>query len=135
MRFQLLNYSILLILIYLVVFLKIDTFHLRWWDESMFAVNTYEMAKNGHPFSLYFNGVIDISNSKPPLTVWVQVAFTKLFGYNEVALRLPSAIAAALSIIVTFRFTQRRFGWVRTDHKNTVDIVSPNLRLCKTGAG
>ncbi|MDI1355577.1 MAG: glycosyltransferase family 39 protein [bacterium] len=112
MRFQLLNYSILLILIYLVVFLKIDTFHLRWWDESMFAVNTYEMAKNGHPFSLYFNGVIDISNSKPPLTVWVQVAFTKLFGYNEVALRLPSAIAAALSIIMTFRFTQRRFGWV-----------------------
>jgi 4-amino-4-deoxy-L-arabinose transferase-like glycosyltransferase len=85
---------------------------MRWWDESMYAVNTYEMAHNGHFFSLYFNGVPDISNSKPPLTVWIQIVFVKLFGYNEVALRLPSVIAAALSILLTFGFTQRRFGWV-----------------------
>jgi 4-amino-4-deoxy-L-arabinose transferase-like glycosyltransferase len=112
MKTKFFNYSILFILIYLVVFVKIDTYHLRWWDESMFAVNTYEMANNGHFFSLYFNGVPDISNSKPPLTVWVQIVFIKLLGYNEMALRLPSAIAATLSIIMLFVFTQRRFGWV-----------------------
>ena len=78
----------------------------------MFAVNAYEMSKNGHFFSLYFNGMPDIGNSKPPLIVWVQIAFFKILGYNELAMRLPSAIAAAISVLITFLFTQRRFGVV-----------------------
>jgi 4-amino-4-deoxy-L-arabinose transferase-like glycosyltransferase len=103
----------LLILVYFVVFLKLSAFHMRWWDESMFAVNTYEMMKNGHYFSPYFNGLPDLFNTKPPLMSWIQIFFVKLFGYNELALRLPSALASAFSILLLFKFVARRsdFTW------------------------
>jgi 4-amino-4-deoxy-L-arabinose transferase-like glycosyltransferase len=101
----------LLIPVYFVVFLKLDAFHLRWWDESMFAVNTYEMMNNGHYFSPSFNGFPDLMNTKPPLTSWIQIIFVKLFGYNELALRLPSALAAACSILLLFKFMAKRFSF------------------------
>lgn len=107
---KLLHYGVLLLLIYLVVFLKLDAFHMRWWDESMFAVNTYEMIQNGKLFSLYFDGVPDLFNTKPPLTVWLQVACVKLLGYNELAIRLPSAIAAAITILLLFDFVAKYFN-------------------------
>lgn len=83
---------------------------MRFWDESMFAVNTFEMMGNGHYFSLYYNGEPDLFNTKPPLMNWLQLIFAKLFGFNEFSMRLPSAIAAGLSIIFLFRFTRKRFG-------------------------
>ncbi len=82
---------------------------MRWWDESMFAVNTYEMMHNGHYFSPHFNGAPDICNTKPPLTSWFQIISVKIFGYNEMALRLPSALAAAFSILILFLFIARRY--------------------------
>jgi len=77
-----LQYSLLFILIYLVVFLKLGSFHMRWWDESMFAVNTYEMLQNEKWFSLYFDGIPDLYNTKPTLVSWIQILFVKIFGYN-----------------------------------------------------
>jgi 4-amino-4-deoxy-L-arabinose transferase-like glycosyltransferase len=99
------------LLVYFIVFLKLNAFHMRWWDESMFAVNTYEMMHNGHYFSPYFNGLPDLFNTKPPLTSWIQIIFVKLFGYNELALRLPSALAAALSILLLFKFIAEKFNF------------------------
>jgi 4-amino-4-deoxy-L-arabinose transferase-like glycosyltransferase len=102
----------LLILIYLVIFLKLGSFHMRHWDESLFAVNTYEMIHNGNYFSLYFDGKPDLLNTKPPLTSWLQLLSVKIFGYNELALRLPSAIAAAASVMMVFRFMSKHFSIV-----------------------
>ncbi len=106
------QYLILIILIYFVVFLKLGYFSMRWWDESMFAVNTYEMRKNGKWFSLYLNHSPDIYNSKPPLTSWMQIIFVKILGYNELAVRLPSATAAALSILILFKFVSKHFNYI-----------------------
>lgn len=107
-----LHYLILFALIYLLIFLKLDSFHMRWWDESMFAVNTYEMLQNGKWFSLYFDNVPDIFNTKPPLTSWLQILFVKIAGYNEIALRLPSAIAAGLTVILLFKFAVKHFNFL-----------------------
>lgn len=104
------HYLVLLLLIYCVVFLRIGSFHIRHWDESMFAVNTYEMLHNGSYFSLYFNGLPDLCNTKPPLTVWLQAASVSIFGFNEMAVRLPSALATALSILIIFAFLRRQSG-------------------------
>jgi 4-amino-4-deoxy-L-arabinose transferase-like glycosyltransferase len=100
----------LLLLTFFIVFLKIGNFQVRWWDESFFAVNTYEMMHNGHYFSRYFDQVPDLVNNKPPLSSWAQAITVKLFGYNEVGIRLPSAIAATLTILVLFRFLLYRWG-------------------------
>lgn len=85
---------------------------MRWWDESMFAVNSYEMIQNGKWYSLYFDGHPDLYNTKPPLTSWLQVFFIKIIGYNELAIRLPSALAACGSVLMVFRFLQKRWGYI-----------------------
>lgn len=84
---------------------------MRWWDESIFAVNTFEMMNNGKYFSSYFDGAVDLYNTKPPLSIWIQIIFAKLFGYNELSLRLPSAIAAFLSVIIIFKFIAKTFNY------------------------
>lgn len=104
MKYYRIELLVLSLLIYLVIFLKLDSFHMRWWDESMFAVNAYEMIQNGKFFAFYFDNAPDLFNSKPPLTVWLQVIFIKLLGYNELAIRLPSAIASALVVWFVFDY-------------------------------
>lgn len=104
------HFFTLLVLSYLVLFLKIDSFHIRWWDESMFAVNTYEMIHNGKFFSLYFDNAPDLFNTKPPVTSWLQLVFVKLFGYNEMSIRLPSALAALFTVIMLFNFMYKNFS-------------------------
>lgn len=102
---------VLFILTYLIVFVKLGSFHIRWWDESMFAVNTYEMIHNGKYFSTYFDGIADLYNRKPPLINWIQIIFIKILGYNELAVRLPSAIAACFSVIALFKFIAKSFNY------------------------
>lgn len=103
-------------LIYLVVFIKLDAFPFRLWDESMFAVNAYEMSENGNFMVPYCDGEIDWLNTKPLLLTWIQVGFINLFGFNELAVRLPSAFACALSILLVFSFCKKYFsvfyGWL-----------------------
>src|SRR5687768_3121088 len=88
--------------LYPVVFLKLDSFSLRLWDESMFAMNTFEMIHNDEWFLPLYNGTADLWNSKPPLFLVTQMLSVKLLGYNELALRLPSAIATTLILISLF---------------------------------
>ncbi len=107
-----LNYLLLLLLIFPIVFLKLGSFHMRWWDESMFAVNSYEMMYNGKWFSLYFDNFPDLFNTKPPLTSWLQILSIKCFGYTEFAVRFPSALAACCSVLILFRFTAKHFDYL-----------------------
>ena len=101
---------VLFAILFFIVFLKLGSFQMRWWDESMFAVNTYEMMHNGKYFSNYYDGVPDVTNTKPPLINWLQILFVKIFGYNETSIRLPSAFAAAITILLVFNFISKRFS-------------------------
>jgi 4-amino-4-deoxy-L-arabinose transferase-like glycosyltransferase len=103
-------YLIVLVICFLILFLKLGSFHMRWWDESMFAVNTYEMMQNGNYFTLFFDGSADLFNTKPPLTNWFQVLSCKIFGYNEFAIRFPSAMASTGTVLLVFAFVKRHFS-------------------------
>ena len=105
-------YLIVLVLCFLVLILKLGSFHMRWWDESMFAVNTYEMMQNGNYFTLYFDGSPDLFNTKPPLMNWFQILSCQLFGYNEFAIRFPSALASTGTVLLVFAFVKRHFSQV-----------------------
>lgn len=111
-RKQALSFIVLFLLIYFVVFLKLGSFHIRWWDESIYAVNAYEMLHNGNYFLPFFENAPDHLNVKPPFAIWTQLASINLFGFNELAVRLPSAIAAALVIFIIFIFIQKRYGYL-----------------------
>ena len=89
-----LGYFILAILVITPLFLYIDVIPIRNYDESRNAMNAFEMLKNGNWLVTYFEGKPDMWNTKPPLLIWIQTISFSLFGVNEFAFRLPSALAA-----------------------------------------
>lgn len=105
-------YTLLFICLYFVFFQHLDSFHILNWDESMFAVNACEMIHNHNFIGLYYKNIPDLFNTKPPLQVWLQVLFIKFIGYNELAIRLPSAIASSCSALLLFYFIRKRSSLV-----------------------
>lgn len=93
------------ILCYLVFFRQLGLFTVRIWDESRNGVNALEMINTKNPIVTYFNQSPDMWNTKPPFYIWIVVVMFKLFGANELTLRLPSAIAATLVTFAIFIFS------------------------------
>jgi len=96
-----------LLLISFPLFLHLGSPTIRLWDESRLACNAMEMVDNGDYLVLHYDGKPDTWNSKPPFMIWMQVISMKLFGYNEVAIRLPSAIAALLTVFLMIIFCKK----------------------------
>jgi 4-amino-4-deoxy-L-arabinose transferase-like glycosyltransferase len=87
--------------------LFLDALTIRLWDESRLAMNAYEMFHSGNYLITTFNGEPDLWNTKPPLMIWLQVFSMKLFGINEWAVRLPSALAAVFTCAILMLFSVR----------------------------
>jgi len=75
-------------------------------DEGAFTSATREMLETGNWVSTYMNGVP--RHDKPILIYWLQAMSVLSFGMNELALRLPSMIAAGLWLWVVFRFLRQQ---------------------------
>jgi 4-amino-4-deoxy-L-arabinose transferase-like glycosyltransferase len=87
------------------IFLHLDSKPLREWDEARNAINAFEMSQTGNFLVKTYNYQADLWETKPPLLVWLQAIGFKLFGYNELAVRLPSAIATfGICIFMVFWF-------------------------------
>ncbi|KUJ71763.1 glycosyltransferase family 39 protein [Thiomicrospira sp. WB1] len=74
-------------------------------DEGAFAEATREMLASGDYISTWLNG--EPRFDKPVLIHWLQAASLTLFGQNEWAVRLPSALAGATTLLVLFVFMRR----------------------------
>src|SRR5438045_3633749 len=74
-------------------------------DEPRFAEASREMIERGNYIVPYFNNQLRLD--KPPLTYWAQVASYHIFGENDFAARLPSAIVAALTALLIFVWGRR----------------------------
>ena len=110
LKYQKWSWLLLLVLIYVFIFLKLDSFHVLLWDESYFAVHATEMVLNDSWLLPYYNGEPINRGTKPPIQYLFQILFIKLIGVNELALRLPSAIAAAASVLIVFHYARSRFN-------------------------
>ena len=90
---------------YFPLFLHLDHMSVRLWDEARRAVNAFEMAQNGNLLVTHYEGAPEMWGTKPPLLIWCQAFFMKTIGYNEVALRLPSALAALAAVVLLVLFS------------------------------
>ncbi len=93
--------TLILVVAYVLIsiyplFAFLGTLTLRTWDESRLAISAYEMSKTGNPIVVTYNYLPDHWSVKPPLTIISQAISIKLFGLNENAVRLPSAISMVL---------------------------------------
>ena len=91
-------------------FAHLDGMPLQSWDESRLATNALEMTQNGDLIVTSFDGKPDMWNTKPPLMIWIQAGLFKIIGYNEVAVLLPSALAALFTCILLFWFIYRKLS-------------------------
>jgi 4-amino-4-deoxy-L-arabinose transferase-like glycosyltransferase len=77
-------------------------------DEGRNAVCAYEMRESNNWIIPTFNGVL--RSHKPALLYWLQATAYSLFGVNEFAARLPSALAALLTLLVVYEIGRLLFG-------------------------
>lgn len=81
---------------------------LQYWDESRNANNALEMALGSSWLAPTYGGLTDHWNTKPPLLIWLMASLMKLGFSPLLAVRLPSALAAATTVLVIWAFI--RFG-------------------------
>ncbi len=74
------------------------------WDEASTGYNAYSILKTGH--DEYGNflplSIRSFDDYKPPLYTYIDIPFVAVFGLNEFAVRLPSAILGSLTILVMY---------------------------------
>ncbi|WP_317899860.1 ArnT family glycosyltransferase [Aurantibacillus circumpalustris] len=101
------KYIILIVIIAIPIFGFLDTMPIRTWDEARIAINAIEMFHNGNFIVTYFDHTPEMWNTKPPLLIWCQVVFMHIVGTNEIAIRLPSALAVFATCMAILVFSQR----------------------------
>jgi 4-amino-4-deoxy-L-arabinose transferase-like glycosyltransferase len=77
-------------------------------DEGNNAEAAREMLVSGEWIVPTFN--YRLRPDKPALLYWLQLVAYRLVGVNELAARLPSALAAALTLLVVYRLGQELTG-------------------------
>jgi len=89
-----------LILCYFPLCHRIDTYCVQSWDESRNFANAIEMLQNHHWLTRYYENQPDMWELKPPFLVWLQAFSFSVFGFNELAARLPSMVFSMATIIL-----------------------------------
>jgi 4-amino-4-deoxy-L-arabinose transferase-like glycosyltransferase len=99
------HYVLLAVAVLGCFFLGIGGFPLFDLDEGAFSEATREMLASGNYLSTTLNG--EPRYDKPILIYWLQAASASLFGINEFAFRLPSALAGSAWVVFTYLFVRR----------------------------
>ena len=76
-------------------------------DEGRYAEIPREMLERGDLITPTLNYVKYFE--KPPLLYWINAASMKIFGLNEFAARLPSALCGLLTLLTTYLIARRLY--------------------------
>jgi 4-amino-4-deoxy-L-arabinose transferase-like glycosyltransferase len=81
------------------------------WANEYYSAAVRSMSSSWHAF-LY--GSFDASGAmtvdKPPLALWVQVAFVKLFGFHSLSMLIPQALMGVATVALVYDMTRRLWG-------------------------
>ncbi len=92
---------------------------LRLWSIGLDAQNPFYDAavrSMGLSWHNFFFGALDPSGKlaidKPPVDLWLQVASTKLLGFNRTALALPETLGGIAAVALLYAAVTRAYGRV-----------------------
>ncbi len=91
-----------------LVFPNLGTPSLWDIDEGVNAEAAREMYESGDYVVPRFN--FQLRDAKPALLYWLQAAAYRIFGVNEFAARLPSAIAAIIAAILIYELARLMYS-------------------------
>ncbi|MBI3547796.1 MAG: glycosyltransferase family 39 protein [Elusimicrobia bacterium] len=77
------------------------------WDEARNVMHAYEMMASGDWIASTYDGSLDLHYLKPPLLKWALALLFKLYGYSELAARLPSVVCGTAAGGVVFACLRR----------------------------
>jgi len=97
----------LLIIAYFPLFLHLDALPIRSFDEARPVAKAMEMIERGEVIVPYFAGEPDMWDIKPPLLIWLQSISVLSFGVNELAVRLPTALAGLGVVLFLYLFSAK----------------------------
>ncbi len=89
-------------------FLDLGRPPLLLWNESREAVHAVEMSRTGDLLVPTIDGRPDVEDAKPPLANWLGALSVHVLGENELAVRLPSALAAWATVLLIVWFGARQ---------------------------
>lgn len=98
-------------------------------DEGAFSAATFEMLQRHDFITTYLNG--EPRFDKPILIYWLQALSVSMFGLNEWALRLPSAMAATGWMLTLYYFSRRL--WSQTTALYAVTFAAGSLLVVVIG--
>jgi len=119
--------SALVLFIIIAFFLPLGITPLFDLDEGAFCEATREMLINKDYITTYLNG--NLRFDKPILIYWLQLISIKVFGLNEFACRLPSAIASMIWSLTIFWFTRIFFDLKRAFFASFFMITTLQLNI------
>jgi 4-amino-4-deoxy-L-arabinose transferase-like glycosyltransferase len=117
------------------------------WDEASLGYNAWSIVLTGrdeHGRFLPHDAFVAFGDYKPPLYIYAAVPFVKLLGPTALAIRLPSALAGILAVLLTYLFASRLFLFWGGGLKDKAELIglaaafllaiSPwHLQLSRTG--
>ncbi len=89
------------------IFTHLADHSIRLWDESINVLHAINMSLNHNFLMRMRDGVPDMWETKPPFLIWCMVLSIKLFGYNELAYRFPTAFAGVGIMAAMFYFFKK----------------------------
>lgn len=97
------------------------------WDEASLGYNAYSLLKtskdeygNSWPISIR-----SFNDYKPPAYTYLTIPAVALFGLNEFAIRLPSAMAGILTVLVTYFLAKELFDKTKKTMKQWNHLAIP----------
>lgn len=102
--------AVVLALGWFVYLRNLDGYALRRWDEAIYGSAAQMMVREGHWLVPRVRGFHALQPrvflEKPPLVMWLQAAGVAALGPTELAVRLPSALAAVALGVVVYLFAR-----------------------------
>lgn len=103
-----LMHALLLAAISLPYFLNLGKSSIWDANEAFYAETPREMLTSGNYLAPQFN--FQVRAQKPPLTYWAVLICYKVFGVNELAVRLPGALASLGVLLFSYGIARALFG-------------------------
>lgn len=102
-----------------------------YWDEASIGYNAFSILKAGideHGVSWPITHFLAYGDAKPPLYIYAVTLTMRLIGVCDLAVRLPSACAGILAVLITFFLTQTLFSSGKKP-LSTTNVHSTQLAL------
>ena len=107
-RKHLIALIVLTIIVSIPIFVHLDVITIQLWDESRVGDHAIAMIRDNNWLVTTYHGKPDMWMTKPPLMAWLQALGIKMLGYNELAIRLPSALGAlGTCLLLFYLFTKK----------------------------